>query len=371
MHPEQTSQPEPNSTPEPSVPALPQQQFSAQSDQQAPQTTPQQAQTFVNTEFPQTSAPSHHTNASTIVLQWLTYAFWGWTVLIMSILTAVVLSTLLGDNETNSFTIYAVAGILVLLPISVVCDVFYSKQEPDKKTGAASIVMVIHAVLFALFGIGALIGAVFSLVSMFTSSSDSTVSQVALYSSIIIFFLYVATFLRTLNPPKFPWIRRAFTIFMVLSVGIVAVFGIVGPAAHERATRTDRLIDENLYQVTDSISSYSRKNNSLPSNLSQLSLHGDAKKLIDDNLVRYEANALPASSNLNNTSTSSYSTYTYNLSNKTYYYQLCVDYKKEKKDKYSSYRDDYSTDKDGYTSYISTSSHPAGEKCYKVKTTDY
>ena len=62
----------------------------------------------------------------------------------------VSISELLKDADVGSFDPYAVAAVLVLLPVSFITDFFYSKREPGKKTGAATIVMVIHAVLYAL-----------------------------------------------------------------------------------------------------------------------------------------------------------------------------------------------------------------------------
>src|SRR5680860_463031 len=96
-----------------------------------------------------------------IVLQWLTYAFWGLTVFATSLLSASVIAYFITPTNNNDFSAYATAAVLVLLPISVICDIFYSKQEPEHKTGASSIIMIIHAVFFALFSIGALIAIVF------------------------------------------------------------------------------------------------------------------------------------------------------------------------------------------------------------------
>jgi hypothetical protein len=340
-----------------------------------PTTTPQPQQSLPQTSQqlaqPLNSSPvSPHSSAGTIVLQWLTYAFWGWTVLIMSFLTVVVLNNMLGSSNDASFVAYVVAAILILLPISVVCDVIYSKQEPQHKTGAASIVMVIHAVLFALFGIGALIAAAISIVTLFLNSSDSTNSIVALISSAIIFVLYGATFLRTLNPARLPWMRRFFVIFMVLAVGIVAVLGIIGPAAKERSTRNDRLINDNLETVATSVSDYARKSNTLPSSLNDIVLTGDAKKLVDNNLVEYKPNTLPSTVNYNSSANTVYPV-TFNNASRIYYYQLCVNYAKEHKDKYSSNFDNAGLDSSGYTTYISVGSYPAGQTCYKVKTSDY
>jgi hypothetical protein len=233
--------------------------------------------------------------------------------------------------------------------------------------------MVIHAVLFALFAVGSLISVVISIVSLFTDSSDNSSKQVWLLSSLIIFLLYTATLLRTINPPKFPFIRRAFIIFMAVTVGIVAIAGIAGPAAKERATRNDRLIESNLGNISDAVEGYASKNNSIPSSLKQLDLNGDAKKLVDDNLVQYLPNSKQASSTLNNYDSSSYNKVTLQTQSTTkiYYYQLCVDYKKEKKDKYSSYSSSNYDDASGYSSYIDTYRHPEGRTCYKLKTNDY
>lgn len=164
---------------------------------------PPTAQAVTPISEPNTSSPG------LIVLQWLTYAFWGWTVLAMSVLTVTVLANFISKSDTSGFMPYGIAAVLVLLPISIICDVIYSKHEPLKKLGAASLVMIIHAVLFALFGIGSLIGIVISLVMLFTSSGDSSGTQTALYSSMIITVLYTAVFLRTMNPDE----HRGFVAF--------------------------------------------------------------------------------------------------------------------------------------------------------------
>lgn len=305
-----------------------------------------------------------------IVLQWLTYAFWGWTILAMSVLTVTVLANLIAKSETGSFTPYGIAAVLVLLPISIACDVFYSKKEPAKKTGAASIVMVIHAVIFALFGIGAVIAIVFSLVQMLTSSGDNSGTQVSLYSAMIIAILYGAAFLRTINPARIPILKRSYIIFMTIVVGIIAVLGLVGPVAHERATRNDRLITSNIHSLKTSIDSYAKSKNRLPDTLNELDLTGNAKLLVDKNLVKYTAHKQPSSSVSKSTGVGTRRT---TSTNTIYYYELCITYAKELKNKYSSSGSNNKADSDGYVTYLDTyyGAHPAGEKCYKVKTEDY
>lgn len=319
----------------------------------------------------QSVAPTPANSPGLIVLQWLTYAFWGWTILAMSILTISVLANFITDAETGGFTPYGIAAVLVLLPISIACDVFYSKQEPPKKAGAASIVMVIHAVIFALFGIGAVIAIVFSLVNMFTSSTDTAGMQVSLYSAIIIAVLYAAVFLRTINPVRIPFVRRFFIIFMTVLVGIIAILGIVGPMAHERATRNDRLITTGLYNLKSSIDGYAKEKNKLPDTLKDLDLKGDSKTLVDKDLVKYTANLKQPKKPYTTTSKYSTSSSSY-ASSTTYYYQLCVTFTKSSSNKYGSSYSSNRADSDGYVSYIDTySNHTSGENCYKIKTEDY
>lgn len=337
----------------------------------SPQSPPPQVAYAAPASTPAEPTPRPNT-PGLMVLQWLTYAFWGWTVLAMSFLTVTVLANFIGGADDGGFTPYAIAAVLVLLPISVGCDVFYSKQEPEKKTGAASIIMVIHAVLFAIFCIGALIAIVISLVQLFTSSSDTTNAQVALYSEIIITILYAAVFLRTLRPVRLVWFRRLFPTLMVIAVGIISVLGIVGPVAHERATRTDRLIEDNLNAIQVSINDYANTYNQLPDTLAAINLDADAKKLVTSNLIQYIPDSKPPSTSTNTRSSSAASTsIQQTTSPKTYYYQLCANYKKSSGDHNgdqatSSYD---LTSSDGYSAFILTTSHPAGKFCYKASTT--
>lgn len=193
---------------------------------------------------PPAGAPAHaHTNAGTIILQWLTYAFWGWTVLILSFLTYNVLSDFI-SGDGSSVNYYLIAALAVLLPISLICDYFYAKGEPVKKTGAAMVVMVIHAVIFALLGIGSLLGAAFSLVALLTSHGSSggvgfydqsTTHQTAtiyLIGALIVAVFYAITFARTINPASLKWIVRAYKLAMPALIIILIVLGVIGAHKH-------------------------------------------------------------------------------------------------------------------------------------------
>ncbi|HET8884672.1 MAG TPA: hypothetical protein VFM68_04350 [Candidatus Saccharimonadales bacterium] len=282
-----------------------------------------------------------------LVLQWLTYAFWGWALLALSVLTFVVIYNLINQTDTSETIPYVLAAILVLLPISLICDFFYRKHEVQKKQGAGMVVMVIHAVIFALFAIGALIASIFSLVQLMLNSGDSMNSNIAaICSFLIVAILYGLTFLRTLNPFK-PSLKVPFvySIVMLVVTGVFIILSITGPFAQSLATKQDRLIESNLFYIESGVDEYIDSNKALPDKLSDISINSsDAAILISDNLVRYEPEQpAPTDGALR--------------------YQLCVTYTHTSTAPYNSYR---STN--GYSEYLSSvSSHPAGDVCYKLQ----
>lgn len=308
-----------------------------------------------------------------MVLQWLTYAFWGWTVLSLSGLVLTVVSQLLNQNSENYWLggiAYLLAAVIVLFIISLVTDLFYAKAEKKHaRTGGTNVIMIIHAVIFALFGIGSLIVAVFGFVSLLLNdTSGSTGPLTSIISGVIIAALYGLTLLRTLRPR---WIKAVVPIYwVVISLTIITsvTLGIVGPAAQARLQNEDRVIEEGLPDLADSINSYAEKQKKLPSSLSDLtSLSEDAQKLVDEKKVTYNpGNELKVSS----ANDSSGDTIIRAPLAPVYHYELCVDYKA--KDNYgSSY--DYASSKynDGqYSTRISTYGHKAGRVCYDVQT-DY
>lgn len=300
-------------------------------------------------DYRQTPEHPHHSSAGTIVLQWMTYALWGWTVFAMSFLTGSVIASYISDTRSDSLAVYAVAAVLVLLPMALVCDLFYSKREPAKKTGGASVVLIIHAVIFALLAIGSLITVVFSIISMFVESGDKKSWQIALYSALIIAVLYGATLLRTINPPRFARFKRFFPIFMITVVGILTILAFTGPVKKTSETKTDRLIEDNISQLADSVSNYTQSAGKLPASLNDIQASGDVKKLIDDNLVVYKPNTKPQTVN--------------DSSQTSVYYQLCVTYKKSANENTPDY-----TPAGEYQPYISAYSHRAGQVCYKATT---
>lgn len=293
-----------------------------------------------------------NSSAGVLVLQWLTYAFWGWLILALVWLIGVVLANALLDESVTEILPYSIAASLVLLPLAFVTDFFYRKHEPLKKAGGAVIIMVIHAVIFALFGIGALIVTVFTGLNLAIEAGSVDGRLVALYTAGFATILYAATFLRTLNPFKSRKPLFIYSIFMLSATALLLIFAVVGPLAKSFATRNDRLIEQHLSDVEAEISDYIHDNNAVPQSLGDVDFDkSEGEQLVKNGLVEYKPEK-PVAVSSNTTE---------------YRYQLCVEYTSEKGSRYgSSYRSPSE-----YSSYASTSNHDAGKVCYKLQTTIY
>lgn len=312
-------------------------------------------------------------SAGVIILQWLTYVFWGWTILSLVWLVFIVLANFLTSQDTSDMVPYAVAATLVLLPLSLVCDIFYGRREPAKKTGAAMVVMVIHAVIFAVFGIGMLISAVLTFVQMMIGVSDSSDFQtVWLWTSLISAAVYALTFLRTLNPSPKLRLTKVYPASMAVIVGLFIVLGFAGPVAQAGSLRDDRDIEQSLSGVSRSVDRYVSSNGKLPQTLDQVELRAKEQQIVDRGLVRYKAIGEapnPVTIDLKSQESVSDSLSEIQRRNRTEFrYELCVTYKKEDDSRSSYYDDDYSGG-ETYKSSVSTYGHPAGDVCYKLKAT--
>lgn len=301
-----------------------------------------------------------------IVLQWLAYAFWGWTILAVIWLGYIVLANMLTNTDLTSAIPYAIASTLVLLPLSFVVDAFYGRKETTKKTGPAIIVMVIHAVLFALFGIGTLISAVFVVIQLaINSSGDNGIQLSILLTLFLSTVLYALTFFRTLNPlPKVP-IARIYKYFMAAIIGVLVVLAFVGPVAKSVQTKDDRDIANGISYVATAVNDYVEQHSELPKSLSDLRLNDDAKLIVDKGFVTYKPEGVVEKVSENNEADDSSAAVGVD---KMHRYQLCVTYKEENKGN-GSYG--YSRSQDGYEEYLSVYDHPAGEVCYKLQSTVY
>lgn len=287
---------------------------------------------------------------ATLILQWLTYAFWGGTILALSVLTFLVIFNLINGSDSETASLYTLAAIIVLLPISLVCDALYQKREPRKKIGASAAILAIHAVIFALVGIGILISGLFSIIGLITDSNTATQSnsQISwLISSLIVTALYAMVFVRTINPFKsVQWFPRIHAIAMSVVIVIFTVLAFTGPFADTFKGKNDRFIRENIGTLSSAIDQYVQSEETLPRSLNELSLRDEgAKRLVDEQLVTYKQDTATADD---------------------FRYQLCVQYTTDYKG--TSYGYDTSDVMSGnYRSYPSVEQgHDAGEHCYKL-----
>jgi uncharacterized membrane protein len=260
-------------------------------------------------------------------------------------------------GETVSTTIpYALSATIVLLPLAFVSDFFYRKHEPLRKNEAAMVIMVLHAVLFALAGIGSLITAVFTgLNSIINPSDDSAlVTRVIVIAATVTTLLFAVTFLRILNPFKQKIGAKVYALFMLAGTIALLAFAILGPVAESVTTRNDRQLESSLSTVSYSIETYTTLHGELPNDLSDLTFYSDAtaKALIKEGKIEYIAGEEQAASS---------------EAYPSFRYQLCVHY--DRKAQATGYLfNGENTDDDGYGPSLSATPHDAGRICYKLYT---
>lgn len=291
------------------------------------------------------------------ILQWLSYAFWGWLILALIWLIGVILANAILGTSVPEMVPYAIAAGVVLLPIAFLTDFFYRKHEPAKKTGVAMVIMVIHAVLFALLTIVALIVTVFNSLNALIETSNSIDEQlVIIFTALTATLLYAATFIRVLNPFK---TKKPVFIYSVAMAALTLVFialAIAGPLVQVLVTKDDRRIEQNLSSVSQAINNYIQTNEKLPTNLDQVSFTNDgASFLVKNGLVNYMAEK--SISNVNS------------LNSTEHRYQLCVTFKNKDASGYDSYA--YDSDNTSYPSQAYVSGHAKGKVCYKLAETTF
>lgn len=313
---------------------------------------------------------SHKTQADavTLVLQWLTYAFWGWFALAMLWLSAVVYAFLVSGSDSNDWTgivSYPIASVLVLLIVAAIVDFFYRRREPAKKEGFATAVMVIHTVIFALCGIGALVASVFAGINLVLSETPSASDgiRVVLFTALTMVPIYALLIARATLVAK--WRRIPMLTTIILSVG-AAVFigiGVFGPVMKSVVTRQDRQVTSALNSIVYAVNSYDQENDKLPETLDGLDFNtydstdtNTIRSLLAKGVITYKPNTKQG------TKPSAQDTYS---TRTVHYYQLCATFTSAQTSPYTTYS---ST---GYSESISAQYHKKGEQCYSVKTNSY
>jgi hypothetical protein len=329
-------------------------------------------------------AVARENTPGSLVLQWLSYSFWGWFSALLAILAGISFNYYLnGSNADNWATVlaYPLAGVIVMMIVAFVTDFFYAKHEPVVKKGAASVIMLIHVVLYSLIVVGSLIAIVFSLVNLLLSSSTGSEGPyVVMMTAAVVALCYGIVSARALFGGKKPAVRKAAWLVMLLLAAAFIAASVVGPVMKASMLKDDRLIESALPSLAENIQEYTRTNDKLPANLSDVTAmnsaydSGKVKQLVDKNLVTYKPNTkqmtaqnLGDTSATTNKSTSPTSGVSLSkMSQKTYYYQLCVTYKEKKSDRYNY---GYDANMRDYTmSSISMyGGHEKGDVCYSLK----
>ncbi len=320
-----------------------------------PATPIQPAVAPVSTSIPQESQSG--TSAGIVILQWLTYAFWGWTLLALTGLIATVLFAFFTDADTSETIPYVIAATLVLLPISFVCDIFYGRKEPAKKHGASMVVMVIHAVIFALFGIGMLISAVLIMVQLAINGlGESSEYQIATIVTLLLSaVLYALTFIRTLNPLPKLRIAKFYPIAMAVIVVLFIIGGFIGPIAQAQLAKVDKQTDKAVDDITSKVSEYVSTNSKLPESLNDLSLESETTDVVSAASITYKPEGAAAGG-------------THSLRTEELRYQVCATYNRDAPGaRYEPTYNRYDS-QDQYRSSANTYSHRSGNVCYKLKT---
>lgn len=344
--------------------------------------------------------PAQNSGGS-LVLQWLTYAFWGWFCIALCWIAGTAFTYFVTHSTSpdwGNMLAYPLAATSILLIIALVTDMLYSRHEPVHKTGGANVIMLLHVVPFVLFAIGGLVTVVFCFITMMLNSDPvSTVDGplITLYTALVGVVIYAMLAARIFFGGKKPLIRKfAWVGFGMWAIAFV-IAAFAGPASVAMRTKQDRLIEQALPTLSSDIREYVQKNNKLPAALTDVT-HNESssasavQQLMDQHLVTYKANTLPPkdSSNSNYLTSSATDSEKMGVSvssgvtsnswepGKTYYYQLCTSYKAEKKSSYSytsvsevktttngsaGSRADYLTD-----SIYRIDSHAAGPVCYNL-----
>lgn len=352
-----------------------------QDNQSDPQEVPSPVQTDApvtkeyTTRPPQLEKPTAAT-AGMLVLQWLTYAFWGWAALSLGVLVSITASSMLtndyGEYGAASMLPYALAAVIVLAVIALITDIFYARKEPQHKSSASNVIMIFHAVLFALFAIGWVIAIVFGALNLFigTDDNDSSGPSTVIITGVIMSFVYGLTLLRTLNPRRLRFITKIYWVFMILALVITAIVAIIGPAAKQRLALQDAPLEQAITEASSAINNYTSVNKKLPDTLND----------ITGEVYRKESIEVIKSGKIEYTKKGSASTYKSLLElneseiddkptslvapSPIWKYQLCATFTSESA---PTIQDTYSYKEDSLTS-PNVTSHKKGRVCYDLQT---
>jgi len=263
--------------------------------------------------------------ATTAVLQWLSYALWGWTTVAIGYLVWVVTYY----NSNHSFSDispesipYGVVAIIILLTTSLLLDIFYSKREVEHKTGISSVIVVLHSVIFGLLGVGALVVVAFNIVNIAIAVSDPAEAATVILTALTFFVLYGLILVRIVRPFGIAKLRLIFRLAVSAIAAIVIITAIVGPIVEIGKSKDDRAVESALSDIDSDMRTYVRNNNELPASLNVLLESDDLrsiknpsliKELVERDLITYTANNKESEVDYSSSRSSSSTTLFYEL----------------------------------------------------------
>lgn len=328
-------------------------------------------QAVVSPQVVTDAAPTGGVSAKGVVLQWLSYSLWFWSLVTIGTLLASSLTYFLIPSSKTSgsyeWQLYFVAAMICLVPAAFFIDRAFAKREVLKKTGFSAVIMVVNAVFAFLSALGSAIGVVIVILQMVLSSGSNDSSKIALISTLIVALLSFMFFARILVLEKWKSFTHIFRFVMVGASVLALILTFSGPFVRELNLKNDRLVEDNLSSLADAVSIYASKQDKLPVTLDELDLSSssmsDVKVLVSKKLVTYVPEGIypePLSAYPDTSGVSLQG------NNSQYKYQLCATYTADKSE---DYYDRYSASRsDDYQTYISTYSHPKGKVCYKLRT---
>jgi hypothetical protein len=310
----------------------------------------------------------------TIVLQWLTYAFWGLTNVAIAYVVAMLVGYTLSDawSDDPAGIAYGVAAIAILLPIAFITDILYSRREPEHKQGIAGFVMIIHAVLFALVAVGALATVAFNIVGLVVTSGDVTGSYIAIATSATVSILFIKLLGCTIRHQLFSRFRLYFRILMLIIGAVVSFLAVIGPVSDAIATKEDRAIRDNIVALTSSMSEYVSGKDALP---------GSIEEFVASNPTSIQYNQAFGDS-ISDQAAKGVITYTPNTkallieesdgtTSTTFYYEVCGVYTHSLKSQNYYSGPSAQVDSDGYSDWLQNQDIHPGTLCQSLKVTNY
>ena len=307
--------------------------------------------------------------------------------LLAATLSYFVFGDSLSQSNSLTYLAYPLASVTVMLVLAVVTEVLYGRREPAHKVGAASVLTLIHVVLYVLAAVGSLIAALFALISYLLSSDTTGTTEkgmhVMLWTGLAVAVIFGLTAARIMFGGGKSLLRKVQLIVMVAAaVGTIAAC-ILGPVVTLQVTKDDRLIEAGLPSLDSAIQYYTYENGKLPERFDQLNLdnvytrESEVGQLVARNLVEYTPNSktstpIDTPSPIDK-STSPVAGVSLSYS-KLHFYQLCVTFQRAKQSERSggieimpavdSSSTGIGTSGSSSSLYLEINKHDKGRVCY-------